>query len=89
MTKTVTAAYAKAHLPELLNTVAKGNSIVISRYKKPVAMISPAPEAEKPEPKYGTGKGKARLIDPHAFDPMTEDEANAFLDPSQATDDRR
>lgn len=79
MTRTVTAAYAKANLPELLNRVEKGESIVVSRYKKPVALISPAPQTDRPKPKFGTGKGKVKLIDPHAFDAMTDDEADAFI----------
>jgi prevent-host-death family protein len=33
----VTAAYAKAHLPELLSAVAKGKRFTISKYNRPVA----------------------------------------------------
>ncbi|MGH9582024.1 MAG: type II toxin-antitoxin system Phd/YefM family antitoxin [Bryobacteraceae bacterium] len=80
MPKTVSAAYAKANLPELLKDAEKGKSVVILRYKKPIAVLSPAPEAEKPKPKFGTGKGKVKLIDPRAFDPMTDEEANAFVE---------
>lgn len=80
MPSTVTAAYAKAHLPELLKQAQKGKTIVISRYLKPVAVIAPVPEAERPRPKFGTGKGKARLIDPHAFDPMTDEEVDALIE---------
>lgn len=80
MPKTVSATYAKANLPELLKEVEKGKSIAISRYKKPVAVLSPAPQEEKPRPKFGTGKGKAKLIDPHAFDPMTDEEVDAFIE---------
>ena len=58
----------------------KGKTIVISRYKKPVAIISPAIQTETRKPKFGTGKGKVRLIDPHAFDPMTDEEVDAFLE---------
>jgi prevent-host-death family protein len=77
---TVSAAYAKANLPKLLKDVEKGKSIVISRYKKPIAVISPAPAAEKFGPRFGTGKGRVRLIDPHAFDPMTDEEVDAFVE---------
>jgi prevent-host-death family protein len=80
MPNIVTAAWAKAHLPELLNEVEKGETIVISRYKKPVAVISPVVPAEKPKPKFGTGKGQVKLIDPHAFDPMTDEEVDALLE---------
>ena len=75
----VKIAYAKAHLPELLARVAQGERIVISRYNTPMAELVPAPKAEKVQRKFGTGKGKAMLIDPRALDPMTDDEAEAFL----------
>jgi Antitoxin Phd_YefM, type II toxin-antitoxin system len=38
MADSVSAAYAKAHLPKLLKDVENGKTIVISRYKKPVAV---------------------------------------------------
>jgi prevent-host-death family protein len=76
---TVKIAYAKAHLPELLARVAQGERIVISRYNTPMAELVPVPKAEKVRRKFGTGKGKAMLIHPRALDPMTDDEAEAFL----------
>ncbi len=53
--------------------------ITISRYDKPVADLVPAAVAEKPKPKFGTGKGKIEILDPHAFDPMTDEEVDAWL----------
>jgi hypothetical protein len=44
-----------------------------------MAELVPALKAEKIKRKFGTGKGKAMLIDPRALDPMTNDEAEAFL----------
>jgi prevent-host-death family protein len=79
MPNTVTAAWAKAHLPELLNEVEKGETIVISRYSKPVAVISPVAQTEKPVRRFGGGKGRVKLIDPNAFDPMTDEEVDALL----------
>ena len=73
----VKIAYAKAHLPELLARVARGERILISRYNTPVAELIPLPE--KPKRKFGTGKGKVRIIDPHCFDPMTDEEVEAWL----------
>jgi antitoxin (DNA-binding transcriptional repressor) of toxin-antitoxin stability system len=82
MPNTVSAAYAKANLPKLLKDAEKGKSIVIARYKKPVAMIvpAPAPEAEKPVRRFGKGKGRVRIIDPHWADPMTDEEVEAFVE---------
>ncbi len=39
---------AKTHLPELLDTVASGEKVVITKRGKPVAMLVPW-EAEKPD----------------------------------------
>ncbi|MGB9032618.1 MAG: type II toxin-antitoxin system prevent-host-death family antitoxin [Acidobacteriaceae bacterium] len=82
MPKTISAAQARARLPQLLDDVEKGKSIVISRYNKPVALISPLPaaEAQKPVRRMGTGKGRVRIIDPHWADPMTDEEVDAMLE---------
>jgi prevent-host-death family protein len=76
---TVKIAYAKANLAKLLARVAQGERIVIERYNTPMAELVPPPKNEKTQRKFGTGKGKAVLIDPAALDPMTDDEADAFL----------
>ena len=72
-------AYAKAHLPKLLARVARGERIVISRYNTPMAELVPPTNVETAERKFGTGKGKATLIDPRALEPMTDEEVEAFL----------
>jgi prevent-host-death family protein len=77
--KTVTAAYAKANLPQLLASVAKGESVTISRYNKPIADLVPSQKAKRPVPKFGTLKGKIKLVDPHCFDPLTDGEVDAFI----------
>lgn len=77
--ETVKMAYAKANLPKLLARVARGERIVICRYKTPMAELVPPTKVERPERKFGTGKGKARLIDPRALEPMTDQEAEAFV----------
>ena len=43
---TVGSFEAKTHLPQLLERVARGEKILITRYGKPTAMLVPAP-AEK------------------------------------------
>jgi antitoxin (DNA-binding transcriptional repressor) of toxin-antitoxin stability system len=73
-------AFAKAHLPELVERASKGERITIVRYKKPVAELGPSSEAHKRKPKFGTLKGKAYLIDPRALEPMTDEEVDAFLE---------
>jgi antitoxin (DNA-binding transcriptional repressor) of toxin-antitoxin stability system len=76
----VSSAYAKANLPELLKAVERGETVTILRYKTPVADIVPSKEAGRPVPKFGTGKGKAKIIDFNWAAPMTDEEADAFLE---------
>lgn len=78
--KKVTSAYAKANLPELLKAVERGETVTILRYKSPIADIVPSKDAVKLAPKLGTGKGKVRILDPNWASPMTEEEAEAFLE---------
>jgi prevent-host-death family protein len=75
---TVKIAYAKAHLSELLARVARGEHIVISRYNTPMAELGPLPE--KLKRKFGTGRGKVKILDPHCFNPMTDAEVDAFIE---------
>jgi len=78
--KTISMAYAKANLKELVERASKGERITISRYKKPVAELGPSSLAFQPKPKFGTGKGKVRFIDPRALEPLTDEEAEAFVE---------
>jgi prevent-host-death family protein len=78
--KTVTAAYAKANLPELLKRVQRGERVTISRYNKPVAQMVPPPPEERPVPKFGTGKGKVKIVNPNWAKPMTDEEVDAFME---------
>jgi antitoxin (DNA-binding transcriptional repressor) of toxin-antitoxin stability system len=82
MAKTVSAAHARANLPQLLKDVEKGKSIVIRRYNRPIAIISPIPgeQAEKPLRRFGSGKGRLQIVDPHWADPMTDQEVEAMLE---------
>lgn len=82
MPKKISAAKARANFPRILDDVEKGKSIVIYRYKRPVALVSPVPQqdAGKPVRRFGTGKGRVRILDPHWADPMTDEEVDAFLE---------
>ena len=76
---TVNIAYARAHFQELLTRASKGERITIARHSKPVAELGPSPAMEKPKPKFGTLKGMV-ILDPHVFDPMTDEEVDAFVE---------
>lgn len=45
--RSVGAYEAKTHLPRLLERVAKGETITITRHGVPVAQLTPAPEARR------------------------------------------
>ncbi|MDG3008396.1 type II toxin-antitoxin system Phd/YefM family antitoxin [Paludisphaera mucosa] len=49
MEKTVGSYQAKTHLPQLLERVAKGERITITKHGVPVAVLVPPPAAEKPD----------------------------------------
>lgn len=49
--ETVGSYEAKTHLPALLERVAKGERIRITRHGTPVAMLVPAEAVERPDPK--------------------------------------
>jgi prevent-host-death family protein len=76
----VTASYAKANLPALLKAVQRGQSISISRYNKPIAELVPPQTARKPQRKFGTLKGKIKIIDPNWARPMTASEVDAWIE---------
>ena len=59
----VTAANAKANLPELLKAVERGERVTIWRYRKPVADLSPSAAAAKPAREFGTGRDLNIIID--------------------------
>lgn len=76
----VSVAYLRENLPQLLKHVENGKTVVVSRYNKPIAVLSPAGERAKPVRRFGTGKGRIRILDPHWADPMTDEEVEAFLE---------
>ena len=48
--QTVGAYEAKTHLAELLDQVAKGERITITRHGTPVAILVPVADADRPDP---------------------------------------
>lgn len=76
----VNVAYLRENLQRLIKEVEKGKTVLVSRYKKTVAVISPPPSQDDRRPKFGTGKGRVHIIDPHWADPMTDEEVDAFLE---------
>lgn len=58
---TVTVEEAQARLPELIDGLAPGEEIVLTRNARPVARLV-APVAEPPRPVFGRGRGKVVVV---------------------------
>ncbi len=74
----VSVAQARNKLTQLIQAVEKGERVTICRHGKPVAELVPV--EEQIAPKLGTLRGKIKILDPRAFEPMTDEEADAFID---------
>ncbi len=48
--RTIGAYEAKTHLPRLLDEVAKGATITITKHGRPIAVLSPPPAAQRLDP---------------------------------------
>lgn len=76
----VSVADAKNKLPELIKAVEDGESVTICRRGTPVVDIVRTAEASSVKPKFGALKGRVTIHDPQWWKPMTEEEADAFIE---------
>jgi prevent-host-death family protein len=75
----VTAAYARANLPELLKAVERGERVTISPYNTPIADLATI-SAGRPSRKFGTGKGRNLIVDPNWDKAIeTDEQLEAFF----------
>ena len=58
---TVSLAEAQAHLSELLDKVAAGQEIIITRDDTPLARVTPIRQAT-PQPQFGSCKGMLTIV---------------------------
>jgi len=65
-------ADAKNKLPELIKAVEDGDRVTICRRGVPVADLVRTKQRKRAEPKFGTLRGKIRIIDPSWWKPMTD-----------------
>jgi prevent-host-death family protein len=70
-----TVTEAKAHLSELLDLVSKGEEVILSRAGKPVAILEPYRQANRPR-QPGRLRGKIRIAPD--FDALPPELADAF-----------
>lgn len=75
----VTLTHAKTHLPDLLKAVENGATVVITRYKKPIASLVPYSSVKRIQPKLGTAPPSVRIIDSNWAKPLTEKELNDLV----------
>jgi prevent-host-death family protein len=73
--KTINVHEAKTHLSQILERVARGETVLLGKAGKPMAMLSPyAPDERRREP--GLLKGKIWMADD--FDAVDEEIADLF-----------
>jgi prevent-host-death family protein len=58
---TVSLVEAQAHLPELLEKVAGGETIIITREDAPLAQLTPIRKS-KPQSRFGSCKGMLTIV---------------------------
>ena len=77
---TFTVHAAKTNLSKLLERVEAGEEIIIARGKKPVARLVPigVPNHIRRRRAFGALKGKLGLPDSFFFDPLPEEELEAW-----------
>ena len=76
----VTSAYAKANLAELLKAVENGETVQITRYKRPIATLVPYTASQSGRPKLGTAPSSVKIVDPNWAKPLTKREMNDLLE---------
>ena len=78
--RTISVKEAQDHLAEIIDKLAPGEEVIITRDDKPVATIKATPPPTREPPKFGTLKGKVNIVDRDWWKPMTSDEVDAYVD---------
>jgi len=76
----VSVANAKNKLPELIKAVEAGETVTITRRGVPIVDLVPTRESGDNKPRFGTLAGRGIVIDPDWWKPMSDEEADAFID---------
>jgi len=75
----VSVADAKNKLPKLIKAVENGEPVTICRRGVPIVDLVPTKEARK-KPQFGTLAGRIIIHDPDWWKPMSDEEAEAFIE---------
>jgi len=73
-------ADAKNKLPELIKAVEDGETVTICRRGVPAVDIIRTKKPSRKKRKLGTLKGKIQILDIDWWKPMSDDEADAFVE---------
>jgi len=76
----VSVADAKNKLPELIKAVENGETVTIYRRGAPAVDIIRTKKPSRKKRKLGTLKGKIHIRDIDWWKPMSDDEADAFVE---------
>ncbi len=76
----ISVADAKNKLPELIKAVESGESVTICRRGVPVVDIVPTKQGNGEKRIFGSLKGRKIVIDPDWWKPMSDEEAEAFIE---------
>ncbi len=76
----VSVADAKNKLPELIRAVEGGQRVTVCRRGVPVVDLVRTEPDKARRPRLGTLKGRIRIVDPDWWKPMSDEEAEAFLE---------
>src|SRR5437773_10210659 len=77
--KMVNINEAKAKLSEFLDAVAQGETVIICNRNQPVAELRAVPKKRTEPRPIGLAKGTIKIL-PSFFDPLPDDELDAFYD---------
>ena len=77
MTERISAKKAQTQLSALLSRVSDGESFVITKAGRPVAMLSPTEKRKRPKIRFGFMKGKIKFA-PDYDDPLPDEILEAF-----------
>ena len=75
----VSVADAKNKLPELLKAVEAGEAVTICRRGVPIVDLVPTSASAGHKRTFGALKGRIVINDPDWWKPMSDDEAEAFV----------
>ena len=76
----VSVADAKNKLPELIRVVENGERVTICRRGRPVADLVRTKAASGKKPKFGALKGQVIEVEPDWWKPMSDREAEDFIE---------